>query len=235
MNLRLRSRLIGPWEALSLIARALGRHELAGAWVARAATGRLRKTSNGRRTVLISGISRSGKSSVAAVLSARFGFRHIELDRFVKHAYAIKDRDARTRFREAFYTNLLARARTGHVIEGDDLVLEDRWNGSDVFGREALTLSILSNLERTFRLPTFVLGMANDSTDSIAASLSHGNSWVRELTEAERHDYALFLRRSSQQLRRLAGVADTMYLEIQTDDFQSRVAVCANLIAQAAE
>jgi hypothetical protein len=235
MKIRLRKYLLGPWDMLSLICRALGQHSLAGAVMARSARGRRRRLSNGRRTVLISGISRVGKSSVAAVLVARFGYRHLELDRFINHAYAIDDRDARARFRESFYTRLLSGARTGYVIEGDDLVIDDRWHKSRAFGREPLSLAVLSRLGTTFGLPTFVVGAAESSIDAIAASLRLGDSWVLELSQAELLDYARFLRKGSDHLRRMASGTDVIYLEVQTDDFRRTVELSADQIAQAAE
>jgi len=189
---------------------------------------------NEHRTVLVGGLSRVGKSTLGAALAARHGFRHIRLDYFVNRIHAVNDPVGRARFRSSFYHRLLRQVPVGHVIEGDDLVLEDRWNLSSTFGQEPLELGMLGGLGESFALPAFVVGTAEADLEERVAILQQDDSWIAELSDVERRGYAEFLIHGSAILRERAEDAGVTYLELGGTDFRSAIEAFADRIAREA-
>jgi hypothetical protein len=220
-----------PWTLLVRALSRAGRFEAAGHALARAALQGIGRPLHGHRTVLLGGLSRVGKSTLGRKLAARHGFRHIDLDYFVNHIHAVRDPAARARLRSSFYHQLLAQAPVGHVIEGDDLVLEDRWHDSDTFGREPLDPGRLGELARSFALPAFIVGIADMDPGVRLASLMEDDGWVAQLSGAELRAYAEFLVRGSGLLREGAGAAGVTYLELDGTHFRDAIEALATRIA----
>jgi hypothetical protein len=168
-------------------------------------------------------MSRVGKTRISEALVARHGYRHVELDRFVGHLYAVKDRTSRGQFRDAFYGFLLSPTRGGLVIEGDDLVIEDRWAASSTFGDEPAGLAYLAHLRHTHGVPVFVVGQADADPQKKVASLKQDDGWVTTLSMLELQRYAETLIRRSSELRSQAYALDLPYLEVGVEDFEVSV------------
>ena len=168
-------------------------------------------------------MSRVGKTRIAEGLVARHGYRHIELDRFVGALYSVKEAEDRGRFRDAFYGSLLSPVRGGFVIEGDDVVIEDRWAASPTFGDEPVGLAFLARLRHTYGVPVFVVGQADADPQKKVASLKEDDGWVTTLSVAELQHYAEALVRRSRELRSQADALNIPYLEVGVGDFETSI------------
>jgi hypothetical protein len=219
-----------PWNLLARGLVRTGRFGAAGQALARAAMEGIRWPLNGNRTVLLGGLSRVGKSTLAATLATRYGFRHIDLDYLVDRIYAVDDPAGRACCRAAFYHSLLRHVPVGHVIEGDDLVISDRWHRSGQFGQEPLDLTMLGGLAKAFGLPAFVIGVAEATLEERLAVLKRDDGWVTELSEPEMRTYADFLRNGSMGLRDGAERAGVTYLEVDGTDFELAIGSLAHRI-----
>jgi hypothetical protein len=202
--------------------------------LARAAMMGVRGPLNGRRTVLLGGLSRLGKSTLAATLVARHGFRHIDLDYVVNRIYAVAQSADRVRFRASFYRRLLAHVPVGYVIEGDDLVIADRWHASGIFGKEPLDLGMLGEFVTSFGLPAFVIGSTETPFEERLAVLKRDHGWVTEFSEPELRMYVEFLANGSGLLRDGAEAAGVTYLEAGGADFGTAIDTLADRIERAA-
>jgi len=234
-GLRLRSLKVSrsPWNLLAGVMVRAGRFGAAGEMLARAAMEGVRWPLNGHRTVLLGGVSRVGKSTLAETLCTRHGFRHIDLDYVVNRIYAVDDPEDRARFRASFYRSLLRHLPVGHVIEGDDLVISDRWHASGVFGQEPLDLGMLGEMARSSALPAFVLGAAGMPAGERLAILRRDDGWVTELSEPEMHAYVEFLASGSTLLRDGADAAGVTYLDVGRAEFPTSLDRLADQIEQA--
>jgi hypothetical protein len=234
-GLRLRSLKVSrsPWNLLASVMVRAGRFGAAGEMLARAAMEGVRWPLNGHRTVLLGGLSRVGKSTLAETLCSRHGFRHINLDYVVNRIYAVDDPGDRARFRASFYRSLLRHLPVGHVIEGDDLVISDRWHASGVFGQEPLDVGKLGELARAGALPAFVMGAREMAAEERLAILKQDDGWVNELSEPEMHTYVDFLSTGSTLLRDGADAAGVTYLEVGGANFTTALDLLADQIERA--
>jgi hypothetical protein len=223
-----------PWDLLTRVLVRAGRFDAAGQVLARAAMVGVGVPLVRHRTVLLGGVSRVGKSTLAATLASLHGFRHIDLDYLVNRIYSVDDPTGRARLRASFYRWLLRQAPVGHIIEGDDLVITDRWHASGNFGREPLDLGMLGELAKSFALPAFVMGNTETTVEDRLTSLKRDDSWVRVLSEPEMHAYAKLLVSSSVLLRDGCEAAGVTYLEAGGADFEAAIGPLAARILDSA-
>lgn len=176
-----------------------------------------------------------GKSTLAATLCARHGFRHINLDYLVKPIRAVRDPAGQKCLRTSFYHRLLDRVPVGYVVEGDDLILAEHWPEPETVEREPLVLDRLSALATTFELPAFVLGNAGAGLEERLAVLRQDDGWVTEMSEAEMRAYVEFMMERSVFLRDATEGVGVTYLELGASDFEGAMEALADRIARDAQ
>jgi hypothetical protein len=185
-----------------------------------------------RPSILLSGLSRTGKTGLARNLAARFGFRHVELDHCVQRMYAIRQAAARQEFRDGFYAHLLDGARTGYVLEGDDLLLLDRWHRSGRFGQEPLEPARLAEWSLRYGMVAVVIGVADSPLETLLEAVERDRGWVSEMSGSYRREYAEFLQTGSRRLRDLVTGGPVHYLEVDPANRAASLSACADRVMQ---
>jgi hypothetical protein len=219
------------WKGAYRICFRLGLTEQAARFAARAFTAGLRKPANGRRSVLISGLGRVGKTILARQLADRYGYHYLTTDHALDYFFAIADDAERLRFRERFYTSIIERWPDGLIIEGDDFILKNRVKYAKT--DHEIDIGPAVTVSERFGIEVFLLGNADASADekirAFEAYSSRAECWTPELRDV--HTYALWSIRVSTRLRSLADGDRIRYVEIDPKDFDASIAATADIIA----
>jgi hypothetical protein len=230
---RRRRRLLcaAGWKGAYRVCFRLGLNEQAARFAARAFTAGLRKPANGRRSALISGLGRVGKTILARQLADRFGYHYLTTDHALDYFFAIADDAERLRFRERFYSSIIERWPNGLIIEGDDFILKNRVKYAKT--DHEIDIEPAVTVSERFGIEVFLLGNADVSPEekirAFEAYSSQADCWTPELRDVR--TYALWSIRVSTRLRSLADGDRIHYVEIDPQGFDESIAATAAMIA----
>jgi hypothetical protein len=219
------------WRGAYRACFRLGLNTCAALSAARASTAGLRRPGVERRSVLISGLGRVGKTILARQLADRYGYQYLTTDDALDYFFAIPDDAERLRFRERFYASIVQRWPTGLVIEGDDFILKNRVRYAKT--DHEIDIGPAVTIARRFGTEVFLLGnvdvSAEDKIRAFQEYSSQAECWTPELRDVR--TYALWSIRVSTTLRDLADGERIHYVEIDPGDFNGSIARTADLIA----
>lgn len=209
----------------------LSLNKQAARFAARAFTAGLRTPAIGRRSVLISGLGRVGKTILARDLAGRYGYHFLTTDHALGYFFAIADDAERLRFREWFYSSIIERWPNGLIIEGDDFILKNRVTYAKTDHK--VDIGPAASISERFGIEVFLLGNAEVSAEekirAFEAYSSQAECWTPELRDVR--TYALWSIRVSAKLRSLADGDRIRYVEIDPKDFDASIASTADMIA----
>lgn len=219
------------WRGAYRICFRLGLNEQAARCAARAFTAGLRRPGIGRRSVLISGLGRVGKTILARQLADRYGYHYLTTDHALDYFFAIVDDAERLRFRERFYSSIIERWPNGLIIEGDDFILKNRVTYAKT--DHEIDIGPAVTVSERFGIEVFLLGNSDVSAEekirAFEAYSSQAECWTPELRDVR--TYALWSIRVSTRLRSLADDDRIRYVEIDPKDFDASIADTAEMIA----
>lgn len=190
-----------------------------------------------RRSVVITGYARSGKTLLADRLERKYGFAHIELDSLKKAYYSIGDDRTRKSIREGLLHGLLSRFPSGVVLEGDDLISLNRGENG---GMLPFSLLLLRQLQEEHQVKCYVVGNAKATVQHKEAGLRRfrdsGKCWTekkpswRDLESRARKHI-----NHSRELLALADACNLRFLELDPARFHESLERAAIEIARDTE
>ncbi len=216
----------------------LGWTRLGAVCAARATTAQLRPARSTKQSILISGVSRVGKSTLANKLSIDHGYQHLVTDFLKWRFYSINDYQVRREFREVFYSEILKTFPRGLIIEGNDLIYANRGSDKVSYEYKDLQLDLLEMLSRSFSVPAFIIGNYDTSiTRKRIAIQNHRqpDCWTATLSEVELSVLVSYIISASGFLRHLCDGKSVKYIEIDSDNFEMSIASAAERIAELVE
>jgi hypothetical protein len=198
---------------------------------ARASMSNLRRPAIARRSALISGLGRVGKTILARRLAERYGYQVLTTDHALDYFFAIPDDAERLRFRERFYASIVGAWPAGLLVEGDDFILRNRARYAKT--DHEIDIGPARVLAERFGIDIFLLGntdiTAEDKIRAFETYSAVAECWTPELRDVRK--YALWSIRVSRTLRGLADGERIHYVEIDCDDFEGSIARTADMIA----
>jgi len=197
------------------------------------ATNELKCKKHEGRSLLISGLSRSGKSILANILRRNYNYQYLTTDYFLKVFFSIQDDQARNSFKEYFYDDIVKRWQTGLIIEGDDFILKNRRAIAQL--DHEIDIAGADKLSRRWDIPFILLGNANITPDAKVKafrkfSCKH-ECWTSTLDEDTIYKYASWLIRVSEQLRNVANSQNMHYIELDPRQFDYCIEVASHQVA----
>jgi hypothetical protein len=182
-------------------------------------------------SAVVVGFARSGKTKIAARISAEFGFSHISLDkvrRLIRSKSGDRDDwDMHWRFCE----HVLDQHPCGVVIEGDNLIGENR-SRKEIYDPSRLIWSV-SHLRLRGAQVVFV-GSADctvsERADAITEYRLNNRCWTARYTDKQIVRFAERSISYSRHLRQLAEENSIPYFEIGVDSFEHDVSSVARHI-----
>ena len=211
---------------------ALGFNRLSAVCIARAATRHLDFVTNGRNSLLISGLARTGKTILASRLVSKYNYNAMMADMVQPYFFSISDCHARMRLRKDVYSEILNQYG-GLIIEGDDFILENTGGVAKINHKVDISLAIY--LSKKFNIKVFLLGNADVSVDEKLAGIRLFSAkewcWTTAVDPDEAREYTSWLIRVSQRLRDLADGKNMYYFELDPNNFEKSVDRVAEKVA----
>jgi hypothetical protein len=179
----------------------------------------------GLRSVILTGYPRSGKSILARELQKHHNYIHLELDELKRLYYEIDDADLRLMTRKSVLDQLLSHFPEGLVIEGDDLISENR---STTEGMLPFSLNLLKTLGLRHGILCYVVGNVNVTLQEKIRALEvfreTGKCWTT--AHPRWHDPEIFGKeyiehnREIHDMARHCGIA---FIELNPKEFDAAV------------
>ncbi|KAB7738702.1 hypothetical protein F2P47_15685 [Parvibaculum sedimenti] len=187
----------------------------------------------GRKSCLITGRARTGKTIISTALARSHGFALISLDQLRDIYLQVEDASLRDEMRQLILDELFSRFPEGVIVEGDDLIYVNRDLGND---SSNLSLDFCGSLASRHKIKCFVVGNADAGVDAKVTALRNyqqtGKCWtVKSPRWKDLPARAVELIEDSQRLRAMAPAHDITYIEMNVIDFDLSVKNAAEKIA----
>lgn len=191
------------------------------------------KGDGGRKSCLITGRARTGKTIISTALARSHGFALVSLDQLRDIYLQVKDASLRDEMRQFILDELFGLFPEGVIVEGDDLIYVNRDLGND---SNNLSLDFCGSLADRHKIKCFVVGNADAGVDAKATALRNyqqtGKCWTVDSPRwNDLPARAAELIEDSQRLRAMAPAHDITYIEMDVINFDLAVKNAAEKIA----
>jgi len=188
-------------------------------------------------SLIISGWSRTGKTTLVSQLCRSTGMSSLSFDQFSGVYECIRDEKTRSFIRHALLEALIYRFPVGVILEGSDLVFDNYYRSHSM---PLPSLSLLHSVCSKYSMRIYILGNTWDSIDEKMTAIksfrrrhkcwtSNNQAWaennlkerVKEVFEASQHFLSL------------AHISGLNYIDIQSSDFSASIIRAQAQIEQA--
>ena len=174
--------------------------------------------------IVISGYGRTGKSLLANKLAQKYRYKIIETDIFRSFYWKIPDIRLRKKLRESLFLAFLDSFPVSVIIEGDDLVSENRHANS---GIEPLSIDFMVQLYNSNKAKCFILGDSESNIDSKIEGIlrwrSTENGRTNDYSFKEMYEHANESIEVSKKLKTMVNGTPIHYIELNPSRFTESV------------